>query len=324
MGTYYDDLVARAEEIRLEHNIVKSGGQRPGMIPTGIRELDRRGGTKRKIASLYGGDSGFGKSFLAIQFARNAAMAGHKVAYFSLEDPKERTADRDFSHITGINNAKMMNYELSDREVEQIQLAKKKMKWAKNIALLTGLTSAEDCLEQLTDEKWDLVIVDYLSAFPHGKHGRERSIGDFCWGATAYAQKRFEDDELGAAVVFLAQVNKTVSQRGMAAKTEYDRAKRFRQEEEPGDGLPYIEGFRPFDYTDLAWCTDAGRIAKEHGYIFYPGELYRRFKVKPSLYDDSIREFSFPKRNFGKSGIITVKFDPTTATYTDMPVKGKG
>lgn len=322
MGTYYDDLVARAEEIKLEHRIVKSGGKRPGMVPTGIRELDRRGGTKRKIASLYGGDSGFGKSFLAIQFARNAAMAGLKVAYYSLEDPKERTADRDFSHVTGINNAKMMNSELTDREVEQIDLAKKKMKWAKNIALLTGLTSAEDALEGLTDENWDLVVVDYLSAFPHGKHGRERSISDFCWGATAYAQERFEGDELGGAVVFLAQVNKTVSQRGMGAKLEFDRAKRFRQEE-ADDGLPYIEGFRPFDYTDLAWCTDAGRIAKEHGYIFYPGELYRRFKVKSSLYDDSIREFSFPKRNFGKSGIITVKFDPATATYTDMPLKGK-
>jgi replicative DNA helicase len=321
MGNYYETLRARALAIGQEHKMIAAGEDPMAIIPTGLREFDKRAGHKRKILHLYGAATGEGKSIWKIHLAKHAAKAGYRVGVLDFEDPEERTADRDFSAETGINNAKMMAGDLSDKEVAQIMQAMKSMGWAKNIELEAGLKDAEDAVEWLYDQKpLDLVIVDYLSALPHGKNGRERAISDFCWKLTSYAQERFEDDKQGAAVVAMAQLVGDVSERGLRMYEQWKRNQQYKNE--GSEVLPYIEGFRGFDNSDLAWCKDAGRNAKEMGFMFRPGRYYKRL-VPNCKVEDNVMEFSFPKKNFGAEGTIAVGFDGRRATLFDLP-EGKG
>lgn len=311
---YSELLRNRFKGIKEERRARKKGEDPRAIIPTGLRELDKRAGHKRKILHLYGAATGEGKSIVKLQLLRAAAREGFRVRVLDFEDPDDRTADREFSNSTGINNAKMMAGDLTDKEVEQIGLALADAEdWADNVEVELGVKDATDALKWINDDECDLVLVDYLSALPHGKHGRERAISDFCWGLTKYCQ------ENNAAAVAFAQLISEVSERGMRMYEMQKRSDQFRND--AGNGkLPYIEGFRGFDNNDLAWCKDAGKTAKELGFLFRPGRYYKRLDPKTSV-KDNIMEFNFPKRNFGSEGRITVGFDGPTASLFDLPEK---
>lgn len=86
-------------------------------------------------------------------------------------------------------------------------------------------------------------------------------------------------------------------------------------------GKPNIDGFRFFDTEDLAWCTDAGRNAKETAGMIRPGRYYKRLGVPDAV--DNTMEFDWPKRNWGSEGRITVGIDLKTARFFDLPDKDK-
>lgn len=299
-------LRRRFDGIRQEHAAIQRGEDPRAIIPTGLREFDKRAGHKRKILHLYGAATGEGKSIWKLHLQRAAAMAGYSVCVLDFEDPEERTADREFSWATGINNARMMSGELTDKEVTRIGLALAEAEeWGDRVDVHLGLRTAEEALGLLDGHEYDLVLVDYLSALPHGKFGRERAISDFCWALTEWAQKH------NVAVVAFAQLVTEVSHRGMRMYEAGERREK---------GTCFIEGFRPFDAADLAWCSDAGKTAKELGFMFRPGRYKRRLGVNAK---DDTMEFTFPKRNFGSEGTITVGFDGATAKLYDLPEKGK-
>jgi replicative DNA helicase len=311
---YSEVLRRRFKEIQAEHKAIKRGEDPRSIIPTGLREFDKRAGHKRKILHLYGAATGEGKSIWKLHLMRAAAKAGYRVGVLDFEDPEDRTADREFSNATGINNAKMMSGDLSDKEVQQIGIAlAESEEWADNVEMELGVKDAVEALEWLNDHEFDLVLIDYLSALPHGKHGRERAISDFCWGVTKYCQ-----DNNAAAIAF-AQLVGEVSERGMRMYEMQKRSDQYRNDGGTGK-LPYIEGFRGFDSSDLAWCKDAGKTAKELGFMFRPGRYYKRLDPKTSV-KDNVMEFNFPKRNFGSEGRITVGFDGAQAKLYDLPEK---
>lgn len=310
-------LQRRYKAIQSEHKAVKKGEDPRAIIPTGLREFDKRAGHKRKLLHLYGAATGEGKSIWKLHLLRAAAKAGYRVFVLDFEDPEERTADREFSNATGINNAKMMSGDLTDKEVQQIGIALGEAEgWADLVEVETGVKTADEALALLEENWGDLNLIDYLSALPHGKHGRERAISDFCWGVTKVCQ-----DNNVAGVAF-AQLVSEVSERGMRM---YEMQKRSSQYNKGGDGeskaLPYIDGFRGFDNNDLAWCKDAGKTAKELGFMFRPGRYHKRLDAKTQV-KDNVMEFNFPKRNFGSEGRITVGFDGKTAKLYDLPEKG--
>ncbi len=309
---YTEVIQRRLAGIQEEHRAIKRGEDPHATIPTGLREFDKRAGHKRKILHLYGAATGEGKSIWKLHLMRSAAVAGYKVFVLDFEDPEERTADRDFSYATGINNAKMASGDLTDKEVMQIGLAAAEMEgWTDNIEMETGVKDGDEALELVNaQEETDLILVDYLSALPHGKHGRERAISDFCWGLTKYAQ-----DNNAAAIAF-AQLVAEVSTRGMRMYEMQKKSSEYRNDDK--GSLPYIDGFRGFDNNDLAWCKDAGKTAKELGFMFRPGRYYKRLDAKTKQLDN-LMEFNFPKRNFGSEGRITVGFDGKTAKLYDLP-----
>lgn len=301
----YDEVLrARLDEIRRDRVAVARGEDPRAFIPTGLRELDRRSGIKRGVLTLFGAATGEGKSILKLHLATAAAMAGHRVLMIDMEDPLERTADRTFSTLTDVNNARIAAVSgLTDAEEERLAVAvDEAAEWAGRIEVRDGLTTADEALEEIRATDADEVLVDYLQGFPDGDGGLERTIARFCWDLNKWAQ-----DERRAAVAF-SQVTAGVEQRGL-------RAQENAQRRNPG-GPAHVEGFRPFGASDLAWCSAAGQRCKELGFMFRPGRYRRRFSENVK---DDVLELSFPKRNWGTEGTVRVGFDGKAARLYDLP-----
>lgn len=299
---YSEVLRDRAAEIRSQREAIKRGEDPQAIIPTGIREFDRRAGTKRGVLTIYGAATGEGKSLWKLHLATAAAKAGHQVTVIDMEDPAERTADRTFSTETDINNARLQSLEIDDRDLVKLETALDDAEdWADNIDFHTGLLTADEALDIIRDSDSDLVLVDYLQGFPEDGDTLERTIARFCWDANKWAQ-----DERAAVVAF-SQVKQSVEERGLRAQEAMARR---------NPGQVYVEGFRPFGAGDLAWCYAAGQRCKELGFMFRPGRYKRRFGDRSQ---DDVMEFSFPKKNFGAEGTIRVGFDGRTARFYDLP-----
>lgn len=298
---YSEALSRRAAEIRTQAGRVSRGEMPAGFIPSGLRELDRRGGIKRGCLTIYGGSTGEGKSLLKLHLATSAAKAGLKVDLIDMEDPVERTADRSLSTSTGLNNERIGALSLSEVELDRIDAAVRSAEWAEMVEVEDGALTAGEALEYVRKSDADLVLVDYLQGFPDGDGGLERTIAGFCWDANKWAQEK------GAAVVAFSQVKPEVEYRGL-------RMAEAAQRRNP-EAAPYVEGFAPFGPSDLAWCTAAGQRCKELGYLFRPGRYARRFDATAK---DDVLELRFPKRNWGAEGVIKVGFDPKQARLHDL------
>lgn len=319
MAKLTEILRRRFEGIKREHKEIKEGKPPGSFIPTGLREFDRRGGHKRKQVTLYAGETGVGKSLWKLHCMRSAAMAGYTTTVIDMEDPEERTADRGFAIETGINSAKMLSADLTDAEVFQIGLAVGEMEeWSDLIEYFDGVKTAGEAMELFEENPADQEIVDYLSAFPHGKHGRERTISDFFWDWTKHCQEKTEEYPKGKAGIGFGQLSPDVSKRGLE-QYHRDRARQHYNQDGKQNG-PYIDGFRGYDAADIMWCTDVGRTAKECGFMFRPGRILKRLKHKA---DDNVMEFDFPKRNWGAEGRIRVAIDLKTARFSDLAEKEK-
>lgn len=299
-------LRERYAEIKEEREAIKQGKPPPSFIPTRLKEFDKRGGHKRKSIALYAADTGGGKSLWKLHLAWAAATNGYRATLVDLEDPAARTADRVFARATDINSARILSGDLNDDDIGNIGLALDEAEeWADNVEYFDGVRTGEEALALFKKHPGDLEILDYLSALPHGRNGREREVSEFMWGWTKHVQ------EQNVAGVALAQLKGDVAKRGLE---QAQRSKRFGNDPK---AKPDIDGFRIFDAEDLAWCTDAGRNAKELGGLLRPGRLYKRLGVADAK--DDVMEVTFPKRNWGSEGTIRVGIDLQTARFYDLP-----
>ncbi len=301
-------LLDRATAIRQEFEATERGEDLRNTIPTGLREFDKRGGHKRKQVTVYGACSGEGKSLWALAVARAAAQFGYRVCVVSMEDPAERSADRALSTETDINSAKLLAGEVDEGQIIRCELAAEEAEWAEGVEWHEGVKTPDEALALFHEDEYDVGILDYLSAFPHGKHGRERSISDFMWGFTKWAQEA--QDGRGAAAIAFAQLNNRPVEEGL------DMWKKMVLRNP--DMEPNPAWFRGFNESDLMWCTDVGRNAKELGFMQRPARIMKRLGFPA---EDNVMEFNFPKRNWGAEGVLRVGIDPKTARFYDLEAK---
>lgn len=317
MAKLTEVLKRRFAGIKRERAEIKSGRPPSGWLPTKLREFDKRGGHKRKTPALYVGETGVGKSLWKLHNMWATATSNYTCTVVDMEDPEERTADRFFAHETAINSAKMLSGDLTDKEVMQIGLALNEMEeWTDRVEYFDGVKTAAEVMQIFEEHPADLEIVDYLSAFPHGKHGRERTISDFIWAWTKHLQEETDEYPHGKAGIAFAQLSPEVSKIGLEQYHKHRQRQSYNQKPEP----PYIDGFRGYDAAHVMWCTDSARSSKELGFMFRPGRVLKRLKHKA---EDNIMEFDFPKRNWGAEGRIRVGIDLKTARFMDLPEKEK-
>lgn len=254
----------------------------------------------RSILQVIGAPTGEGKSIFKKQLQEHAAQCGLKCLDLSFEDPPSSSADRTFSTLTDINNAKIAET-LTDEELLRIGDALIDAEdWADNIEYHYGLKTPEECLQIIRDSDADLVQVDYAQAFPDGEGGLERTISQFAWDLNEDAQQRKR------ATVIYSQLTREVEAQG---KRIAEASKRR------GDEEIDISGFRPFGPADLAWSSALAQRAKGLGFLFRPNRYRRRFGENVK---DNVMELIWNKRNFGAEGSIVVGFDGPSARLFDL------
>ena len=100
-------------------SLLEGGGDRP--VATGFSELDKLlGGMQRSDMIVLAARPSAGKSMMAVNILRHAALNGHKVAMFSLEMGREQIAMRLLSADSQVNMQRIRDRLLNDNESHRV------------------------------------------------------------------------------------------------------------------------------------------------------------------------------------------------------------
>ncbi len=134
-------------------------------IPTGFSYLDRvlAGGFHRSDLILIGARPGMGKTSFALNVARNIAMKGKKVLFFSLEMSNEQLAQRIISTEARIISSKLRTGDINDADWEKIGLALQNLVNAELYFDDTANITVPEMKARVRRMKnVDCVVIDYL------------------------------------------------------------------------------------------------------------------------------------------------------------------
>ncbi len=305
MSTLADVLNERLKEIKDGLDKKSRGEAIFPSVPTGLRAWDKNGGILRGILTVLGAATGEGKSIVKLQLARGAAQSGHRVLMLDFEDPREKTADRAFSAVTGIDNRLLGLLNIEEFDLARLEGAIEELRgWAGRVVFEAGLVSVSVALERMRKFDGDLILVDYAQAFPEdeGKN-MERTIANFAWEANSLAQKK------NCAVVVFSQIVREVEERGYRI---YERAK-WRDPDKID-----VSGFCPGGLSDISWAKTLGERSKELGYLWRENRIAK--KLGANVRDNKMRVV-WGKVNFGEEKDILLEFDGPTATIKDWTSK---
>ncbi len=146
-------------------------------IPTGFSYLDKvlGGGFHRSDFIVVGARPAMGKTSFALNVARNIAMKGRKVLFFSLEMSKEQLAQRIISTEARIVSNKLRTGEITDADWEKLGLALQNLV---NCELYFDDTANINVPEMkaraLRMKDVDCIVIDYLQLMSGTKRTENR------------------------------------------------------------------------------------------------------------------------------------------------------
>lgn len=185
-----------------------------GRVKTGYSNLDYYfNGFAPGSLTVLAARPSMGKTALALGIAVNAARAGQRVLYFSLEMTKEELADRLTAAGLGVSTWQLDKGDVTDEQVSQLGQVIDDLQ-----ALPLHLDDDADSsltnvraksLAHKLEHGLDLVIVDYLQLVElpreaRAKENRVQEISTISRGLKQLAR------ELGAPVIALSQLNRAV------------------------------------------------------------------------------------------------------------------
>lgn len=184
-------------------------------VPTGYTDIDNAfNGLQKTDLILLGGRPGSGKSSLGLCIGYNAALAGYRVAIFSLEMGKKQLAWRLESMASKVDLQRLRSGWIRDEEWDTIIQKSGELSQLPihiNDTAGNSLASMRSQLRRLIQEhgKVDLVIVDYLGliAPDEASENRVQEVSKISWGLKKIA-KEFE-----LPVLALAQLSREVEKR---------------------------------------------------------------------------------------------------------------
>lgn len=141
-------------------------------IPTGFSYLDKvlAGGFHRSNLILIGARPGMGKTSFALNVARNIAVKGRKVLFFSLEMSNEELAKRIISTEARVVSGKLRTGELTDADWEKLGLALQNLVSAELYFDDTSTITVPEMKARVRRMKdVDCVIIDYLQLMSGSK-----------------------------------------------------------------------------------------------------------------------------------------------------------
>jgi replicative DNA helicase len=184
-------------------------------IPTGYADLDEMtGGLQNGELVILAARPSMGKTALALNIARNAAMEHRKkVAFFSLEMTTRALVLRLLSSEARVDFSIFRSKYVPTRDYKRLTDAGTRLShadiWIDDSGSLTILEIKAKCRRLNADKGLDLVMLDYLQ-LAHADSRRERKdleIAEISQGLKALAK------ELSIPVVALSQLNRGPEQR---------------------------------------------------------------------------------------------------------------
>ena len=265
------EVLTRTYEQMEEYARLKGG---VSGVPTGFYALDNM------LTGLHGGElvlvgarPSMGKTSFAINMLSNAARKGAKVAFFSLEMPREQIAMRILCGDCRVNLQSVRKGMLRDEDW---------MKLARSLAPLaatniyiddtSGLTPGQmrsRCRRLMMDHGLDMIVVDYLQLMGSDKKAESRQVevAEISRSLKAIAR------ELNVPLVALAQLSRANEKRGAG-------------------------GFRPM----LSDLRDSGSIEQDADVVMF---LHREaYYNRDSENQDNTAEVIIAKQRNGPVGTV--------------------
>lgn len=191
--------------------IDEMNGQSLSGLSTGFRDLDNAiGGWRPGNLIILAGETGGGKSALALAFAVHAANAGNRVCIVSAEMLTAEVHERVASSASSIDALRVRRQQLSDTERERWVAAVERA--AKlPIQLIDNNRNLQTLIHSLRSihrrERLALVIVDYAQLIQSDGANREREVANVSASFKGLAA------DLQIPVIALAQLNDEAKRR---------------------------------------------------------------------------------------------------------------
>lgn len=249
-------------------------------IPTGFAQLDTflGGGLKRKRSYCLCGRPAMGKSVLAAQIALNMAIAGYRVAFFSLEMSDEDLALRFLSSMTGIDGLKLQAGNVNEDEKillneaagELYGLPLKFNPYGEDVNMFSAIRQLS------ATEGLDAVFVDYIQLVEvAGNQNRNDAIG------TVTRRLKLGAMALDYVAVPVSQMNRT--------------------NEKQADKRP-----------ELSHLRDSGNIEQDQDGVL---GIYREDYYNPKTADRGTAEILLLKHRFGPTGKVKMGFNASLTKF---------
>ena len=275
------------EAMDFVERLLERGGEPTG-VPTGLRSFDEKtGGLQPGELIIIAGRPSMGKTALALNIVRNAAIDHRKkAAVFSLEMTKRALtlrllssdAEVDLSRFhrgfgSAVDHNKMVKAagDLADAEI-----------WIDDSGMITILEIKAKCRRLASERGLDLVIVDYLQ-LAHGDRPAQRKdleIGEISHGLKALAK------ELDIPVIALSQLNRGPEQR------------------DPDKRRPNMGDLR-----------ESGAIEQDADLIAF---IYRDEVYNPTEENRGLAEIIISKQRNGPTGTLRLSFEGRYAKFRDL------
>ena len=193
------------------YNMIGKNGDRSNGITTGFPELDKLGGFHHSDLVVIAGASSHGKTSLATSIAVNAAKAGHRIAFYSMEMTRMQLTARMAAIETKMSASSILYDPLTSEQLQAVDMGVRSMEeYQDNFFFDDEATSKLGMIigsirTMKARERIDMAFVDYLQILNVNEapgFNREQLMGD--------AARRLKNlaKELDICIVALSQLNR--------------------------------------------------------------------------------------------------------------------
>lgn len=250
-------------------------------IPTGFQILDKMfgQGMRRSNLIILGARPSVGKTSLSLTMAYNAAKAGKKVLYVTVEMNADEIMDKLVAFETGLPVSSLVRGRAGKKEVS---LGYKRLL---NLPLTvkdcpdatTGMVYAMAVREKATNGL-DLVVVDYLGILKDPTDKGTNEVG-----------------RIGSLMVNLKLLARMLN---VVVVTPHQLSRRVEQRSKESQGSPLLSDLR-----------DSGRIEEAADVVMF---LTRKNLLSPEA------SLHISKHRTGSTGMLDLRFNPDTTRFTSL------
>lgn len=258
----------------------------PVGIPTGLLELEKRyGGFRRGDLVVIGGRTSMGKTSLATTMAKNAALKDYPVAFVSAESSPTEIVKRMLSEASGIENIRLQNGILRDEDFSSLVAGAGKLE--KLPIWFLGGTRSWDVIKaylrgiKMREPGLGLIVIDYCQLLfaPVPEKKRYLEVTKISSESKGLAQ------ELDVAVLLLSQLS--------------------REPERQSEKRPKLSDLR-----------ESGSLEQDSDLVYL---LFWPFYYDKSVHHENLTELNVAKNRNGRTGVVDVRFDKETVSFSDWP-----